>query len=112
MVLRTPHVLFSRAAVLSELDILIKHPGLEPSDMALFPTGKVIGPADVGGTLIEILGEIPTRTAETSCLVCFDEFEPDAEVLRLSCGHVYHTECITRWLRTTTRCPVDRQELV
>ena len=27
------------------------------------------------------------------------------EVLLLNCGHTYHSECITTWLRITSTCP-------
>jgi len=42
------------------------------------------------------------------CPVCMSEYEV-GEVLRtLSCGHCFHSDCITHWLTTSsTKCPLD-----
>merc|ERR1712224_1075704 len=48
------------------------------------------------------------------CALCLDDFEEDAAVMTLACGHVYHTHCIQKWLdyknfgRRT--CPICRRD--
>lgn len=32
------------------------------------------------------------------CVVCQDEFKFDEEVVKLPCKHVYHEECVRKWL--------------
>lgn len=47
------------------------------------------------------------------CAVCLSELE-DTEMLRLlmpKCNHVFHRECIDRWLELHTTCPVCRTNL-
>lgn len=43
---------------------------------------------------------------QQQCMVCLCEFEPDVEVRRLPCNHVFHASCIDEWLRRCTDCPI------
>lgn len=56
----------------------------------------------------------------TECSVCLRGFSnllrPDRSprklyVKRLRCGHVFHIQCIDRWLEAHVSCPVCRNEL-
>ncbi|KAI7855657.1 hypothetical protein BDC45DRAFT_505570 [Circinella umbellata] len=43
------------------------------------------------------------------CLVCLDDFIPKQSVRVLKCCHVFHQECVDRWLcETHNSCPVCR----
>lgn len=45
-----------------------------------------------------------------SCVVCLDEMEGEARVMRLPCGHHFHEECVVRWLtQRTNTCPLCKQ---
>ncbi|KAK6346892.1 hypothetical protein TWF696_006994 [Orbilia brochopaga] len=44
----------------------------------------------------------------TECVVCQDEFKVQEEVVKLPCRHIYHEECVTRWLETHDACPICR----
>ncbi|KAK6512759.1 hypothetical protein TWF506_008926 [Arthrobotrys conoides] len=44
----------------------------------------------------------------SECVVCQDEFKVDDEVVKLPCRHIYHEECVTRWLETHDACPICR----
>ncbi|XP_055802056.1 probable E3 ubiquitin-protein ligase ZFP1 [Solanum dulcamara] len=39
------------------------------------------------------------------CLVCLDEIGEETQVLRLPCSHMFHGECITKWLEKSHYCP-------
>jgi len=40
------------------------------------------------------------------CSICLDNFEGEDSVVRLPCGHLFHTDCVVGWLRQTMTCPV------
>ncbi|CAN6336905.1 unnamed protein product [Urochloa humidicola] len=40
------------------------------------------------------------------CSICQEEFEPNEETGKLSCGHGYHVHCIKQWLSRKNACPV------
>lgn len=43
------------------------------------------------------------------CSICLSEFEPNAEVNHLTCGHVFHSVCLEKWLNYwNTTCPLCR----
>ena len=42
------------------------------------------------------------------CIVCMQEFEVGSEVTRMPCSHVYHGDCIIKWLETSHFCPLCR----
>lgn len=46
----------------------------------------------------------------TACNICLDDFEDNIEVMVLpECGHYYHPECVTQWLKeNSNKCPVCR----
>ena len=53
-----------------------------------------------------------------SCSICIEIFEQDEFVSRLSCGHLYHSSCISKWLQTAARslrselhCPLCRSPI-
>ncbi|MCL7032054.1 hypothetical protein MKW94_023940 [Papaver nudicaule] len=55
--------------------------------------------------------DVKNKRSVRDCAVCLGEFE-DGDVLRLlSCDHVYHTDCIGKWLVSNSTCPLCRSEL-
>lgn len=43
------------------------------------------------------------------CSICLSDFEPNAEVNHLTCGHVFHNLCLEKWLNYwNTTCPLCR----
>nr|KYP76612.1 E3 ubiquitin-protein ligase RNF181 [Cajanus cajan] len=47
------------------------------------------------------------------CNICMDKFEVDEgddqdDVLSMPCNHVFHRECIVKWLQTSHTCPLCR----
>lgn len=50
-----------------------------------------------------------TTTTADVCSICFD----DAPTYVLSCGHVFHKECVLSWFqRSRTGCPMCRQPVI
>ncbi|KAI6692482.1 hypothetical protein NL676_020192 [Syzygium grande] len=75
--------------------------GLNPAVIKTFPT--VIYSAVKGHKISE---------ASLECAVCLSNFKDD-ETLRLipKCNHVFHPDCIDKWLASHTTCPVCRANL-
>ncbi|XP_030466974.1 putative RING-H2 finger protein ATL37 [Syzygium oleosum] len=75
--------------------------GLNPAVIKTFPT--VIYSAVKGHKISE---------ASLECAVCLNYFEDD-DTLRLipKCNHVFHLDCIGKWLASHTTCPVCRANL-
>lgn len=47
------------------------------------------------------------------CPVCLTEFELDAEINHLSCGHVFHSLCLEKWLKYWhVTCPLCRNYML
>ena len=42
------------------------------------------------------------------CTICLSEFEPEEDVRRLPCMHLFHVECVDQWLGQNKRCPICR----
>eukprot|EP01063_Lacrimia_lanifica_P019998 TRINITY_DN27383_c0_g1_i1.p1 TRINITY_DN27383_c0_g1~~TRINITY_DN27383_c0_g1_i1.p1 ORF type:complete len:293 (+),score=83.56 TRINITY_DN27383_c0_g1_i1:75-953(+) len=47
-----------------------------------------------------------------TCVICQDGYTPAEDTLaRMPCGHVYHADCVTPWLRQNHTCPTCRTPL-
>lgn len=57
-------------------------------------------------------GSPPVATySNDSCSVCLEEYKEGEPLLQLTCGHVYHQECIDLWLKENCVCPCCRYVL-
>ena len=52
-----------------------------------------------------------TTTATRDCPICLTPFELDDRCLRLTCGHMFHKECLLPWLARANCCAVCRCEM-
>jgi len=51
--------------------------------------------------------------SEQICPICLDEFQPNDQVIRKGCDHVFHRHCIERWLPQKGRnCPYCREVMI
>ena len=50
----------------------------------------------------------PSAEHPRCCICCCDYVEGD-RVMKLACGHEYHLECISTWLRAKKICPMCKQ---
>ncbi|CAF0890916.1 unnamed protein product [Rotaria sordida] len=47
---------------------------------------------------------------DDKCTICLSEYITNEKLKRLRCKHYFHSECIDPWLKTSTRCPICRNE--
>lgn len=66
----------------------------------------------------EKIAEIPKVTISAEqvdmklqCSVCWEDFQIDEVVRKLTCAHVYHESCIIPWLELHGTCPICRKSL-
>jgi hypothetical protein len=45
------------------------------------------------------------------CTVCMEEIDAGSEAIRMPCSHVYHSDCIVKWLQTSHMCPLCRYHM-
>jgi hypothetical protein len=56
--------------------------------------------------------EVSSTEPMTRCTICLEEFKSDVKIKILSCNHLYHVDCITRWLSSHLQCPCCRSESI
>ena len=59
---------------------------------------------------IEALKKVRVDVSCTAreCSICLEEFCNGSEVMRMPCSHIYHKDCIVKWLETSHLCPLCR----
>jgi hypothetical protein len=46
------------------------------------------------------------------CLICLEDYNPEEDLRLLTCRHVFHKECVDRWLETgRNNCPACRSQV-
>ncbi|KAF3637167.1 putative ERAD-associated E3 ubiquitin-protein ligase HRD1-like [Capsicum annuum] len=50
--------------------------------------------------------EVDERNVKNECMVCLDEIGKECEVLCMPCSHMFHNQCITKWLEESHYCPL------
>ena len=46
------------------------------------------------------------------CIICMESFSENELVKQLSCGHIFHGNCIDHWLSQQKNCPFCKEECV
>ncbi|CAE7481982.1 RNF165 [Symbiodinium sp. CCMP2456] len=71
--------------------------------------------ASVVAATTRLLAEVPVfnseKKCEEPCVVCRDEITVGQECRRLPCMHVFHKECIDRWIAVKATCPLCNLKL-
>ncbi|KAG8012962.1 E3 ubiquitin-protein ligase RNF38, partial [Nibea albiflora] len=52
-----------------------------------------------------------TGAGHTQCQICFCDYADGEKLRMLPCFHDYHVQCIDRWLKDNTTCPICRANL-
>ncbi|KAG6767509.1 hypothetical protein POTOM_028714 [Populus tomentosa] len=54
---------------------------------------------------------LDASTSARDCTVCMEEIDAGREAIRMPCSHVYHSDCIVKWLQTSHMCPLCRYHM-
>ncbi|KAI5667158.1 hypothetical protein M9H77_17011 [Catharanthus roseus] len=49
-----------------------------------------------------------SSTADTNCLVCLQKLQIGSIACRLPCSHLFHKDCVIKWLQESHMCPLCR----
>ncbi len=49
---------------------------------------------------------LPDRDKDKTCAICLESHEEDMFATRLRCGHLFHYNCIHKWLDIKRNCPI------
>ena len=84
--------------------------GLTPLEVSLIP---IIRYADSStrssaGTVAEARSD---DASHTNCVICLLDYEAGNEIMILNCGHRFHKECGSRWLESSSKCPLCKNDL-
>lgn len=53
-----------------------------------------------------------TACSVLECSVCIEEVALGANIAKLPCAHMFHSECITPWLKVQLVCPNCRKHIL
>ena len=59
----------------------------------------------------QISAQLIFSNFEKECPICRDDYVENTIVAKLPCRHVYHYDCLHRWLTKSHTCPLCRNEL-
>ena len=55
----------------------------------------------------------PLNFSQTQiCSICQNSFTYNENILILPCKHIFHFQCIDKWLEKNNTCPIDRKEIL
>lgn len=53
---------------------------------------------------------VTKQVTGTDCPICLTELSGVVSRMELRCSHVFHTECVTKWFKKNTSCPICRAQ--
>ena len=45
------------------------------------------------------------------CIICLENFQKFNKIINLSCLHMFHDDCIKKWLKNQNYCPICKNEI-
>jgi hypothetical protein len=65
--------------------------------------------------ILKKFGAIKGENKQSSCCICFEEFEETVSVRETPCKHLFHDNCILKWIKLKIdqpECPYCRSSLL
>lgn len=59
------------------------------------------------------ISDRPTLIYNLNCLICHEDFSDstDQKCYYLSCGHLWHSDCLNNWLQRASSCPICSRQI-
>ena len=45
------------------------------------------------------------------CIICLDKIKRNSVITKLKCGHIFHHNCLHKWVNTKNSCPICRDKI-
>ncbi|XP_067949813.1 E3 ubiquitin-protein ligase Arkadia-like [Watersipora subatra] len=58
-----------------------------------------------------VASESDQCSSNEKCTICISEYKTSEHVRRLPCLHLFHRDCVDRWLNSNKRCPMCRVDI-
>lgn len=55
--------------------------------------------------------KVSDKIQDTSCCICFHEYENGSMIFISPCNHVFHYHCISQWFKKERTCPLCRKSI-
>lgn len=85
------------------IDVIVEQ---SMQQVATIPTSK-----EAIASLKKLKGSSDNVKNNERCSICLESFEEDDDVSRMPCDHIYHENCIVKWLKTNHTCPLCRFQM-
>ncbi|KAL1206480.1 E3 ubiquitin-protein ligase BIG BROTHER [Cardamine amara subsp. amara] len=61
---------------------------------------------------LRVVGDrhVAKRVTGADCPICLTELSSEMSRMELPCSHVFHSECVVKWLNNSTSCPICRAQ--
>ncbi|MBA0708331.1 hypothetical protein Golax_023465 [Gossypium laxum] len=59
----------------------------------------------------EMIERVKVEAGEEDCMICLEELKVGFEASRMPCSHVFHGDCMEKWLKQSHYCPICRFEM-
>ena len=73
---------------------------------------------NLNGVDINIINSFPksviedvNKLEEKQCIICLEDFKNGEEKTTIPCFHIYHPNCINKWLKAHNTCPICKTEI-
>ena len=65
---------------------------------------------DIINSFPKTIIEDENKLKEKQCVICLEEFKTGDEQTTVPCFHVFHPDCINKWLTKNNSCPICKTE--
>ncbi|KAL0368156.1 UNVERIFIED_CONTAM: putative E3 ubiquitin-protein ligase RHA4A [Sesamum calycinum] len=104
-ILTSQHVCLTEHVCNNENLHIFPHFVVQPSDSDL--------KNELNDKLCTVLFDEDMEARDSLCCVCLGEFEVKEELVQVpSCKHIFHIDCLRRWLLKNSTCPLCRSPVV